>query len=197
MAVLEGIELGIQDAYGILYGGRALFVLQLYQEAFPQVTGTNSGRLKLLDNFEHILHLLGRCLLACAESEVIHQGFDVPAEVAVIVKGADDEGGDGSLVIREIAVSQLLLKALGEALLNGEGVVLGALVLAPVVYVEVVGGNVIVLGTVILFQGAAALLSLLYLRDGDVAGFLVTLSALLSGSGAEKASAEASVPIPV
>ena len=78
-------------------------------------------------------------------------------------------------MVREIAVSQLLLEALGETLLDGEGVVLRALILAPVVYMEVVGWDVIVLWTVVFFEGTAALLAFFHLRDGDVAGFFTTL----------------------
>ena len=48
-----------------------------------------------------------------------------------------------------------------------------AFVLAPVVYVEVIGRDVVVLGTVVFFQGTAALLLGLHLGDGDVAGFFV------------------------
>ena len=76
-------------------------------------------------------------------------------------------------MIRKVAVAQLLLQALGKALLDGEGIVFGALVLAPVVHVKVVGRNVVVLGAVVLLQGTAALLLGLYLRDGDIAGFVI------------------------
>ena len=71
----------------------------------------------------------------------------------------------------EVAVAQLLLQATGEALLYGEGVVFRAGVLTPVVYMEVVGGDVVVLGAVVLFHGAAALLLFLYLRYGNIVLF--------------------------
>ena len=75
-------------------------------------------------------------------------------------------------MLGKVPVTKLLQQALGETLLDREGIVFRTLVFAPVVYVEVVGGNVIVLGTVILFQGAAALLLFLYFGNGDVAGLV-------------------------
>ena len=79
----------------------------------------------------------------------------------------------------EIAVAQLFLQALGETLLYREGIVFRALVLSPVVYMQVIGRDVVVLGTVILFQGAAALLLFLNLGNGDIAGFVVPLGSLV------------------
>ena len=75
-----------------------------------------------------------------------------------------------------MSVPQLLLQALGEALLDGKGVVFRPLVLAPVVHVEVVGGDVVVLGAVVLFQGPAALLLGFHLGDGHIPGFVVGTS---------------------
>ena len=86
-------------------------------------------------------------------------------------------------MLRKIAVAQLLLKALGETLLDGKGIVFGAFVLAPVVDMQVVGRDVVVLGTVVLFQRTAALLLLLYLGDGDVTGFVVPFGCLVIDDG--------------
>ena len=65
----------------------------------------------------------------------------------------------------KVTVTQLLLKASGETLLDGEGVVLRAFILSPVVHVEVVGRDVVVLGTVVFLHGPAALLLGLHFRN--------------------------------
>ena len=182
LAALELVETVTDDADGIGHGRRLLLVLQLDQEAFAQVPGAHAGRFELLDDFEHRLHFLGIRFDAGAEGDVIDQGFDVAAEIAVVIQTADDEGRHGTLVISEVPVTQLFLKALREALLDGEGVVFGTLVLAPVVHgTVVVRGGIVVVGEgpVVVFQGAAAVLAVLHFGDGHVA----RLVGLAAGSG--------------
>ena len=180
LAALELVEPVADDADGIGHGRRLLLVLQLDEEAFAEVAGAHAGGFELLDDLEHRLHLGRIGGDAGAEGQVVHQGFDVAAEIAVVVQAADDEGGHGALVLGEVPVAQLLLEALREALLDGEGIVLGAFVLAPVVHGTVVirGGVVVVrIGAVVLLQGTAAVLAVLHLGDGHVAG-LVGIAAL-------------------
>ena len=182
LAALELVEPVPEDAYGIGHRRRLLLVLQLDKEALAEVAGAHAGGLELLDDLEHRLYFFRIRGDARPESEVVHQGFDVAAEIAVVVQAADDEGGHGPLVLGQVPVAQLFLEALGEALLDGEGIVLGALVLAPVVHGTVVvrGGVVIVrVGVVVLLEGAAAVLAVLDLGDGHIAG-LVRIAA---GSG--------------
>ena len=182
LTALELIEPVTEDADGIGHGRRLLLVLQLDEEALAEVAGTHTGGLELLDDLEHRLHLFRVGGNARTESEVVHQGFDVAAEVAVIIQAADDKGSHGSLVIGQVPVAQLLLEALGEALLDGEGIVLGAFVLAPVVHgTVVVRGRIVVVrvGVVVLLEGTAAVLAVFHLGDGHVTG-LVRIAA---GSG--------------
>ena len=182
LAALELVETVAEDADGIGHGRRLLFVLQLDEEALAEVAGTHTRGLELLDDLEHCLHLFRIRGNARPEGEVIDERLDVAAEIAVVVQAADDEGGHGPLVLGQVPVAQLLLEALGEALLDGEGIVLGAFVLAPVVHGTVVvrGGIVVVrVGVVVLLEGTAAVLAVLDFGDGHVAG-LVRLAA---GSG--------------
>ena len=172
LTALELVETVADDADGIGHGRGLLLVLQLDQEALAEVAGTHAGGLELLDDLEHRLHLFSVRRETGAEGDVVHQGFDVAAEVAVIVQTADDEGGHSALVLGEIPVAQLLLEALRKALLDGEGIVLGALVLAPVIHGTVVvrrGVVVIGEGPVVVLQGAAAVLTVLHFGDGHVA----------------------------
>ena len=182
LAALELVEPVAEDADGIGHGRCLLLVLQLDEEAFAEVAGAHAGGFELLDDLEHVLHLGRIGGDAGAESEVIDQGLDVAAEISVVVQAADDEGGHSPLVVGQVPVAQLLLEALREALLDGKGIVLGALVLAPVVYGTVVvrGGVVIVRErAVVLLQGAAAVLAVLHFGDGHVAG----LVGIAAGSG--------------
>ena len=182
LTALELVEPVAEDPDGIGHRRCLLLVLQLDEEALAEVAGAHAGGLELLDDLEHRLHLFRVGGDARAESEVVHQGFNVAAEVSVVVQAADDEVGHGALVLGEVPVAQLLLEALGEALLDGEGIVLGTLVLAPVIHGTVVvrGGVVVVrVGIIVLFQGAAAVLAVFHLGDGQVAG-LVRIAA---GSG--------------
>ena len=179
LASLELVEPVADDADGVRHGGRLLLVLQLNEEALPQVTRTDAGGLELLDDLEHFLHFLRRRRDAGAEGQVVHQRLDVAAQIAVVVQTADDEGGHGPLVVGEVPIAQLLLKALREALLDGEGVVFGPVVLTPVVDGAVVVRRRIVVvgeGGVGVLQGAAAVLAVLHFGDGHVAG-LVGLAA--------------------
>ena len=180
LAALELVEAVADDADGIGHGGRLLLVLQLDEKAFAEVAGAYAGRLELLDDLEHRLHL--GCIGgdAGAEGEVIDQGLDVAAEIAVVVQTADDKSGHGPLVLGKVPVAQLLLEALRKALLDGEGIVLGTFVLAPVVHGAVVvrGGIVVVrIGIVVLLEGTAAVLAVFHLGDGHIAG-LVGITAL-------------------
>ena len=175
LPALELVEPVPDDPDGVRHGGRLLLVLQLDEKALPQVARPHPGGLELLDDLEHVLDLLRRGLDAGAEGQVVHQRLDVAAEIAVVVEAADDEGGHGPLVLGEVPVAQLLLEALREALLDGEGVVLGPLVLAPVVDGAVVvrrGVVVVRVGRVGVLHGAATVLAVLHFGDGHVAGLV-------------------------
>ena len=180
LTALELVEAVADDADGVRHRGGLLLVFQLDEEALAEVAGAHARGLKLLDDLQHRLHLLGVRFDAGAESEVIDQRFNVAAEISVVVETADDEGGHRPLALGEVPVAQLLLEALREALLDGEGVVFGTLVLAPVVHGAVVvrcGIVVVGVGLVVIFQGTAAVLAVFHLGDGHVAG-LVGLAAL-------------------
>ena len=182
LAALEFVEPVAEDADGIGHSRCLLLVLQLDEEALTKIARTHAGGLKLLDNLQHRLHLFRISSNARPEGEVIHERLDVATEIAVVVQAADNEGGHGPLVLGQVPVTQLLLEALGEALLDGEGIVLGALVLSPVVHGAVVvrsGIVVIRVRVVVLLEGTAAVLAVLDFGDGHVAGLI----RLAAGSG--------------
>ena len=182
LTALELVETVADDADGVRHRGRLLLVFQLDEEAFAEVAGADAGGFELLDDLQHRLHLGGVRLDARPEGEVIDQGLNVAAKVAVIVQAADDESGDGPLVLGEVPVAELLLKALGEALLDGECVVFRALVGAPILDGPVVirRGIVVRIGRVGILEGAAAVLAVLHFGDGHIAGF-VGIAAALGG----------------
>ena len=113
LAALELVEPVAEDADGIGHGRGLLLVLQLDEEALAEVARAHAGRLELLDDLEHRLHLFRVGGDACAEGEVVHEGFNVAAEIAVVIQAADDEGGHGPLVLGQVPVAQLLLGGSG------------------------------------------------------------------------------------
>ena len=158
MAGGEILELVPDDADGVVYAGTHLFVLELQEQAFAKVPGADAGRLELLDDPEHLLDLLGSRFDPGAEGEVVRQGLEVAAEIAFLVQRTDDEGADGPLVLRQVAEAELLHEGLREALLDGEGIVLGALIFAPVVDIEIVGRDVVgIVGVGILGAGSTGI----------------------------------------
>ena len=120
------------DRFGLLLG------FELEQQALAQVAGTDADRVEFLDEVEQFLHFVFVGLDAEAEGNVVGQGFQVAAQVAVVVDHADDELGDLPLALVDLAIAQLGLEALVETLPDGEGIVLGLEVLALVVDVEFV-----------------------------------------------------------
>ena len=182
LAALELVEPIAENADGIGHGRCLLLVLQLDEEALAKIARPHAGGFELLDNLKHRLHLFCVGGNARPEGEVIHERLDVAAEIAVVVQAADDEGGYGPLVLGQVPVAQLLLEALREALLDGEGIVLGALVLSPVVHgTVVIWGRIVVIRirVVVLFEGTATVLAVFDFGDRHIAG-LVRLAA---GSG--------------
>ena len=111
-------------------------------EALAKVARAYAHGLEVLDNHQHTLNLLLVRFNPGTEGEVVHHGLQVAAQVAVVVQAADYERGDFVLVRCQVAEAELALEALGEAFLDGEGVILGPWVLAPVVYLQFVCGDV-------------------------------------------------------
>ena len=167
MAVGKLLELLVQDAVGILHILRLRAGFQLDQQAFAKVPGADSGRVELLHHLQHRLHLLLGDFHPGTEGEVVHKGLDVASQIPVRIQAADDEGPYLVVPFAEVAITELVHQALGKALMHGEGVILGAGVLSPVVDAGLVGRNLAVV---------------LYLVDGDVFGLIVVL--LLFGIGA-------------
>ncbi|CCX52911.1 unknown [Alistipes sp. CAG:514] len=145
MPVGELLEIVREDGLGELHDPGLLLRPELEEKAFPKVSRAHTGRLELLYHFEHGRHLLGRGLYVRPESQVIDDAVNVPAEVPVTVQTADDEGGHVTVMLGEVAIAQLFHKALREALLDRECVVLGTLVLPVVVDPELVRRNRIIL----------------------------------------------------
>ena len=174
MTAFELIEPVPEHPDGIPDGIRLLLVFQLKQETFPQVAGSHTRRFELLHDLEHALHLLRIGFHTGPEGQVVHEGFDVAAQVTVVIQTADDEGGHGTLMVGEVPVAQLLHQALGKALLDGKGIVLRPFVRTPVLDGTVVIRSrvVIGIGSIGIFQGTAAVLAVLHLGDGHIAGFV-------------------------
>ena len=139
LEVLGEYQQGVPDLFGLLHR------LELDYQALAQVPGSHSRRFEFLYYGEQLLHFFRVGLDSCPEGKVIHETVQVAPEVAVVVQAAYDEGGDHALVLVQVPEAELFHKTLGETLLDGEGVVLRALVLAVVVDLQLVGRNRIIL----------------------------------------------------
>ena len=140
----EFVEVVTKDALGVLRVRGSLEGADLEEEAFLEVAGADAGGVEFLDDLEHAEDLLFVGLDAGAEGEVVDEGVEVAAEVAVFVEAADDEGSDVLFMLGKVAEAELVEEALGKALLDGEGIVFGTFVLAVVIDFEAVSGNRIV-----------------------------------------------------
>ena len=118
MLVGEFIEIIAKYLLGIVHFRTSLQVLDLQKEAFPQISGPDSRRLEFLDDLQHFKNIILVCIDIGSQCYIIDNTVNAASEVAVIIKTADDEGADGILLLGQIAVAELLLKALGEAFLD-------------------------------------------------------------------------------
>ena len=172
----EIVERIAENPYRIFYGRSPFLVLQLEEKALPEVPCAHTGRFELLHHGEHALHLgrVGRHPLP--ERHVVHKGLDVAAKVAVVVEAADYEGGDRPFMIRQVTEAELLLEALGEALVDGECIVLRAFVLAPVADAAVIVrcGVVVRIGRIGVLGAASTRLLFFHLGDGDISRRVVS-----------------------
>ena len=79
--------------------------IQLQQQALFQITGANSHGLELLDGVERFLDLVYGCVDAGAECDVVGNGCQIPAQIAVVVDTSDDVFGYGHLSFGQILES--------------------------------------------------------------------------------------------
>ena len=133
MLVGKLIEVILQDLYSIFHSRRLLAQPYLKKETFAQVSCTDPGRFELLNHLQHLKHLFLRSLNICPERKIINNTVDASSEISVIIQASDKERCDGILMFGKISVSQLFLKTLGKALLDGECIVLRTLVLRIIV----------------------------------------------------------------
>ena len=144
MAVGEILEVILEDVRRVDDVLALLQAAELDEETFAQVAGSDSGRIELLDDLEHVEDLILVGLDVSPERQVVDETVDVPAQVAVFVEAADYEGGDRVLSLVETAEAELLHQALGETLLDGKCIILRPFVFAVVVDAKLVCRNLVV-----------------------------------------------------
>ena len=145
MPVGEFLEIVFQDAFRHADILGLFFTAELQQQAFAQVPGPDTGRFELLDDFQQAFHFFVSGFDAGPEGQVVHQGIQVPAQVAVFVQAADNERGYFPLMLVQVAETQLPHQALGKTLFDGKGIVLRPFVLAVIVDVQAIGGGGVIL----------------------------------------------------
>ena len=125
--------------------GSRFHPVQLQQKAFPQVSCPYSGRVEILNDFQHLNHFFFRGFYAGPERKVVHEAFRIPPEITVVVETADNEGSDRPLMLRKVTETELVHETLCETFLDGERIVLRTFVLAVVVHAQLVSRNRIVI----------------------------------------------------
>ena len=139
----------LQYRYGIVHRLGTTHPPELDQQALTQVPGAHACRLEVLDDGYHPLDLVDVGSNVGVECKVIDKGQGISPEIAVLVKHTDNECGDFLFLLAEVTESELLEQALGKTLANGKSIVFGTGILAPVVDLELVAGNVFVLGKLV------------------------------------------------
>ena len=138
MLVRKLLEIICQDSLRIDDLRCLLQPFELDEQAFAQVSGAYSRRVELLNDMQHVQHFFAGRRDVHPESQVIHDTVNVPAQVSVIVQASDYERRHVMLLFAQIPETQLVHKALRKTLLDGKSVVLRFLVLAVIVYMQLV-----------------------------------------------------------
>lgn len=81
---------------------------QLQQQALAQVAGTDAGRFEVVDRPQDRLQPLGHDLHAQREGDVVGHRLQIAAQVAVLVDAPHQIDRQPHLVVRQIAVAELL-----------------------------------------------------------------------------------------
>ena len=134
----ELIEMILQNLYGILHSRSLLAKPDLEQKTFTKVPRTHACRLELLNDLEHLQHLLFSCLDIRPERKIVHNAVDASAKIPVIIKAADKERSHGILMFSKIPISELLLKALCKTLLHRKRIVLRTFILRIIIRPEAI-----------------------------------------------------------
>jgi hypothetical protein len=134
----------VEYAQGVGHVLCLLHLAELDGEAFAKVAGAYPRRIELLDDAQQLGHLFVRGLDVLPEGYVVHDAVEVAAEIAVLVDAAYQIASHGHLMLVQVAETELGQEALGETLLDGEGVVFGTFVLAVVVDSQAVGRDGVV-----------------------------------------------------
>ena len=124
MLVGKFVEVVLKYLFRILNIRCLLHIAYLKQKTFPKVTGSHANRLKLLHHLQHLQHFLLIRLHIRTEGKVINNAVYASAKITVIIKTAYDERADSILMLGEIPIAKLLLKALRKTLLYRKSIVL-------------------------------------------------------------------------
>ena len=82
-------------------------LLQLQEQAFPQIAGPDTGRFQLVNHPEQPFELLGRSLDTHRKGDVVGDRLQVAPQVAVLVDAAHEIGRQPHVPLRKVAVTEL------------------------------------------------------------------------------------------
>ena len=100
------------------------YSLHLKKKTFLKVASSDSSRLKLLNDLQHLLYLLLIRLHVSSKRQIINNGIKTSAQIAVIIKASYKKRSHRILMFCKITVTELILKALGETFFNRKSIVL-------------------------------------------------------------------------
>ena len=113
----ELIEMVLQNLSRILHLRSLLAMPYLQKKTFSEIPCSHACRIEFLHYLQHGQHLFLISLDICTERKVVDDAVYAPAEISVIIQASDYERSHGILMLGKVAVSQLLLQALGKAFL--------------------------------------------------------------------------------
>ena len=115
----------------------------LQQQALPQVAGADTGRLQFVQDSEQALQLLGRSLDSEREGDVVGNGFQIAAQVTVLVDAPDQIGGQTHVTLRKVAETELFEQIFGQRTAFGQENRTLFVVFRIVVYAAFIGRRIV------------------------------------------------------
>ena len=122
-----------------------LAMSDLQEKTLSQISCSDSSRFKLLDHLQHLQQFLLCSLNIGTERKVVNYTVKTSTKIAVIIKATYKKRGHRILMLSQLAIAQLLLKALSKTLFYRECVVLRAFVLRIVIRTQAIARNGIIL----------------------------------------------------
>ena len=108
--IYDMLGLFADDFFLYAFEGRVGLPLQLEKQTFLKVSGSDTCRVELLNDFKNPLHFFGVGIYAPIKHEFIHQCIHALTENTVFIQGTDQVFGNVVVFLVELLHGQLLLQ---------------------------------------------------------------------------------------